>query len=294
MEYFLIILSTVLFGGQFIALDAYQNNNGKSYRSILLFCTIFAFIGAFIFLALSGFIIHFSIYTLLMSLLAAFIQILLQLVGIKALSLGRVEIYSLFNVAGGMSIAYIFGITYFHEDIKLWHIIGLILILFCLLIPVIFEKKDGKKPSWIFFILCVGVFIANGFFGTINKIHIVSNNGLSIKEYMFYMYSWMFILSIISLFAFLLFTKKKEENKSLFQLKPVIFAISYGLLNGFGMFMQYMYADTVPASILFPLSNAGCIIFSLIIGSIIYRKKPKLQDISQLIVALLGMSLFFF
>lgn len=292
MEYFLIVLSTVLFGGQFIALDAYQNHNGKSYKSILLFCTVFAFTGAFIFLSLNGFIIHFSIYTLLMALLAAVLQMALQFAGIKALSLGRVEIYSLFNVAGGMSVAYIFGITYFQEDIKWWHIIGLVLILLCLLIPVLFEKKEGKKSSWIFYVLCVGVFLANGFFGTINKMHIVSGNGLSIKEYMFYMYSWMFILSLLSLFILSIFTKKDEQP--LYRLKPVLFAFIYGLLNGFGMFMQYLYADTIPASILFPLSNAGCIVFSLIIGCLIYQKKPKLQDIAQIVVALMGMSLFFF
>ena len=292
MEYFLIVLSTVLFGGQFIALDAYQNHNGKSYRSILLFCTIFAFTGAFIFLALNGFVIGFSSYTLLMTLLAAAIQILLQFAGIKALSLGRVEIYSLFNVAGGMSVAYIFGITYFQEEIKWYHLVGLALIILCLLIPVIFEKKDNKKSSWIFWVLCVAVFLANGFFGTINKIHIVSGEGLPVKEYMFYMYGWMFLLSISSFFILSLFVKKEE--KSLYHYKPVLFALLYGLLNGFGMFMQYMYADTIPASILFPLSNAGCIVFSLIIGCIAYRKKPKLQDIAQMVVALMGMSLFFF
>lgn len=292
MEYFLIVLSTVLFGGQFIALDAYQNHNGKSYRSILLFCTIFAFTGAFIFLALNGFVIGFSSYTLLMTLLAAAIQMLLQFAGIKALSLGRVEIYSLFNVAGGMSVAYIFGITYFQEEIKWYHLVGLALIILCLLIPVIFEKKDNEKSSWIFWVLCVVVFLANGFFGTINKIHIVSGEGLPVKEYMFYMYSWMFLLSISSFFILSLFAKKEE--KPLYQYKPVLFALLYGLLNGFGMFMQYMYADTIPASILFPLSNAGCIVFSLIIGCIAYKKKPKLQDIAQMVVALIGMSLFFF
>ncbi|MBE6136304.1 MAG: hypothetical protein E7181_03460 [Erysipelotrichaceae bacterium] len=292
MEYFLIVLSTVLFGGQFIALDAYQAKNGKSYKSILLFCSLFAFTGAFIFLALNGFIIGFSVYTLLMSLLAAGIQMLLQFAGLKALSLGRVEIYSLFNVAGGMSVAYIFGITYFQEAIKWWHIIGLVLILLCLLIPVIFEKKGDKKSSWIFWILCIGVFLANGFFGTINKMHIVSGNGLSIKEYMFYMYSWIFIISTLSFFFLAMFNKK--EAKELWNYKPVLFGVLYGLLNGFGMFMQYMFADTIPASILFPLSNAGCIVFSLIIGCIAYRKKPKLQDIAQIVVALIGMSLFFF
>lgn len=294
MEYFLIVLSTVLFGGQFIALDTYQGSNGKSYRSILLFCSVFAFTGAFIFLALNGFVIRFSVYTLLMSLLAAVIQMVVQFAGIKALSLGRVEIYSLFNVSGGMSVAYIFGITYFHEVIKFYHIIGLMLILLCLLIPVIFEKKGEQKSSWVFFVLCVGVFLANGFFGTVNKIHIVSGNGLLIKDYMFYMYAWLFVISTLSLFAVSIFTKKKEGEVSLYRLKPVLFAFLYGLLNGFGLFMQYMYADVVPASILFPLSNAGCIVFSLIIGCIAYKKKPKLQDIVQIVVALAGMSLFFF
>ena len=293
MEYFLIVLSTVLFGGQFIALNAYQDSNGKSIRSVLLFCSVYAFTGAFIFLALNKFYIGFSIYTLLLSLLASSIQLILQFAGLKALSLGRVEIYSLFNVAGGMSVAYIFGITYFHEEIKFYHIIGLVLILICLLIPVFFEKKDNKKVSWLFFLLCVLVFLSNGFFGTVNKIHIVSNNGLSIREYMFYMYAWMFILSSVPSIFLYLFSKKKD-GVSLYRIKPMLFALTYGLLNGFGMFMQYMYADKVPASILFPLSNAGCIIFSLIIGCLAYRKKPKLQDIIQLVIALGGMSLFFF
>lgn len=292
MEYVLIVLSTILFGGQFIALNAYQDQNKKSFRSILFFCILFALTGAFIFLCFSKFMIGFSLYTLLLSLAAAVIQMVLQFAGIKALSMGRVEIYSLFNVAGGMSVAYIFGITYFQEEIKMVHIIGLLLILLCLLVPVIFDRKNEQKSRWIFWVICVVVFLANGFFGTINKIHIVSMKGLSINEYMFYMYSWIFVISLIS-FA-ISSIKNTQQVKPLFNIKGVIFAVLYGLLNGFGMLMQYMYADVIPASILFPLSNAGTIIFSLIIGCIAYRKKPKIQDIIQLLVAVSGMVLFFF
>lgn len=292
MEYVLIVLSTILFGGQFIALNAYQDKNKKSFRSILFFCLLFSFTGAFIFLALNGFLIGFSLYTFLISLGAALIQMLLQFAGIKALSKGRVEIYSLFNVAGGMSVSYIFGITYFHEEIKIVHIIGLILIILCLLVPIFFEKKESFKSGYLFYVLCVVVFLSNGFFGTINKIHIVSTEGLSIKEYMFYMYSWIFVISLITLLISSI--KNTDKVKPLVNVKGSLFAVLYGLLNGFGMFMQYMYADTIPASILFPLSNVGCIIFSLIIGCIAYRKKPKLQDIIELVIALSGMTLFFF
>ncbi len=292
MGYALIMLSTVLFGGQFIALNAYQDKNKKTFRSILFFCLLFSFTVAFIFVSLNGFYVGFSVYTLLLSLTAAVIQMILQFAGIKALSMGRVEIYSLFNVAGGMSIAYIFGITYFHEEIKILHIIGLILIFLCLFIPIIFERKEGGKTRWLFWLICALVFAANGFFGTVNKIHIVSNQGLSIREYMFYVYSWIFVISLLSL----LFTsiKRVDKVKPLFNAQGILFALLYGVLNGFGMFMQYMFADTIPASILFPLSNAGTIVFSLIIGSIVYRKKPKLQDLIQLAIAAAGMVLFFF
>lgn len=292
MEYVLIVLSTILFGGQFISLNAYQDQNKKSFRSILFFCILFALTGAFIFLCFSKFMIGFSLYTLLLSLAAAVIQMVLQFAGIKALSMGRVEIYSLFNVAGGMSVAYIFGITYFLEEIKIVHIIGLLLILLCLLVPVIFDRKNEQKSRLVFWIICVVVFLANGFFGTINKIHIVSMKGLSINEYMFYMYSWIFVISLISFVIFSI--KNTQQVRPLFNIKGIIFAVLYGLLNGFGMLMQYMYADVIPASILFPLSNAGTIIFSLIIGCIAYRKKPKIQDIIQLLVAVSGMVLFFF
>ena len=290
LGYTLIILSTVLFGGQFIALDAYQKSNGKTNRAVLFFTSFFALVGAFLFACLTGFQIGFSWYTALYAAIAAIIQISLQFFGIKALSRGRVEVYSLFNVAGGMSVAYFFGITYFNEPIKALHIIGVVLILLALLVPIISDKQEHKKSDWLFYLLCVLVFFANGFFGVINKIHIVSNEGLSIKEYLFYVYAFIFILSFIPLFFS--FLMKDKKTKTLFSTKGFIFAIAYGLLNSVGMFLQYNFADQIPATVLFPLSNGGCIIFSLIIGCLFYRKKPKISDIIQIAIAAVGMSLF--
>ena len=291
LEYSLIIISTVLFGSQFIALNAYQDKNGKSIKSILLFCSLFSLIGAFIFLALTGFRVSFSNYTLLYAFIASIIQLVLQIVGIKALSLGRVEIYTLFNVAGGMSVAYIFGVTYFHEQLKIAHIFGLIIILIALIVPVIFDKKVNQKSKIIFWILCLLVFLSNGFFGSVNKIHIVSGMGLSIKEYMFYMYLSLFMTSSLSFGILSIF--KRDESKPLFNVQGMMFAIIYGLVNSVGMFLQYSYADKIPASILFPLSNAGSLIFGLIIGCIAYKRKPTTVDIVQLVIALVGMVLFF-
>ena len=290
MEYALIVLSTVLFGGQFIALNAYQEKNGKAFRSILLFTLLFSLVGMFLFACLRGFNIGFSTYTLLYSGIAAVLQLILQFAGILALSRGRVEIYTLFNVSGSLSIAYIFGITFFQEEIKVAHIIGLLLIIFCLMIPMLFEKKEKGKFDFIFYILCFVVFLSNGFFGVTNKIHIVSLEGLSICEYMFYLYLWIASISLIVLSISLF--KKDNGFKEMITPYPIIFALLYGLLNSGGMAMQYAFADTIPASILFPLSNGGCIVFGLIIGCIAYKKKPKLQDIIQMIISISGMVLF--
>ena len=290
LEYSLIILSTVLFGGQFIALNAYQGKNGKSYQSILFFCAIFSLTGALVFLSLNGFQLGFSWYTLLYAGIAGIIQIALQIAGIKALALGRVEVYTLFNVAGGMSVAYLFGVTYFQEEVKVAHIIGLVLVLLALFVPIIFDRKNNQKSRLIFWFLCAGVFLANGFFGSVNKIHIVSGEGLSIKEYMFYMYAWIAVLSSLSFLVMSFF--KKDETKLLLNRWGLLFAFLYGLVNSVGMFLQYSYADKVPASILFPLSNGGAMVFGLIIGCIAYRKKPTLPDIIQIVIAILGMVLF--
>ena len=289
-EYALIILSTVLFGGQFIALNAYQGKNGKSFQSILFFCSIFSLTGALVFLALSGFRISFSWYTLMYASITAVIQIGLQIAGIKALSMGRVEIYTLFNVAGGMSVAYIFGIAYFHEPIKVAHIIGMILVLIALLVPVIFDRKSKQRSRILFWIMCILVFLSNGFFGSVNKIHIVSGQGLSIKEYMFYMYLCIFVMSSISFGIMSIF--KKDSTKVLFNPWALLFAFIYGLVNSVGMFLQYSYADRVPASVLFPLSNGGALVFGLIIGCIAYKKKPTIPDIIQVSIAIVGMVLF--
>jgi hypothetical protein len=223
LEYSLIILSTVLFGGQFIALNAYQGKNGKSYQSILFFCAVFSLTGALVFLSLNGFQLGFSWYTLLYAGIAAIIQIVLQIAGIKALALGRVEVYTLFNVAGGMSVAYLFGITYFQEEVKAAHIIGLVLVLLALFVPIIFDRKNNQKSRLIFWFLCAGVFLANGFFGSVNKIHIVSGEGLSIKEYMFYMYAWIAVLSSLSFLALSFF--KKNETKLLLNRWGLLFRL---------------------------------------------------------------------
>ena len=291
MEYALIVLSTVLFGGQFIALNAYQDKNGKSSKSIFLFLMIFSLIATFVFLCASGFKIVYLNFTLLYAVIAAVLQIILQIAGIKALSKGRVEVYTLFNVAGGMGVTYIFGVTYFQEALKIPHLIGLVLIIVALIVPIIFSKLEKKKGTWIFYLLCVLVFLSNGFFGVTNKIHINSSQGLSIQEYLFYVYLSIFIVSTVA-FAISLF-KKDEQTKLLFNWKALLFAALYGTLNGVGMFLQYFYADVVPASILFPLSNAGAMVFSFIIGLIAYRKKPTIPDIIQFAIAAIGMGLFF-
>jgi len=230
-----------------------------------------------VFLALNGFHLSFSWYTLMYAGIAAVIQIILQIAGIKALALGRVEIYTLFNVAGSMSVAYIFGITYFHEEIKITHIIGVLLVLIALIVPIIFNRKSTQKPPIIFWILCLIVFLSNGFFGSVNKIHIVSGEGLPVREYMFYMYMCIFILTTTSFGVMAIF--KKDSTKVLFNPWAILFAFIYGLVNSVGMFLQYSYADRIPASILFPLSNGGALLFSLIIGCIAY-KKSQLYPIS--------------
>lgn len=291
LEYSLIIISTVLFGGQFIALNAYQDKNGKIYRSIFLFCILYSALGAFTFVAANAFKLSFSWYTLLYASIAGFIQLILQIAGIKALSLGRVEVYTLFNVAGGMSVSYVFGVTYFNEPIYASHIIGLVLILLALLVPIISDRKSKQKSRIIFWVLCFLVFMANGMFGVVNKMHIVSYQGLSIREYMFYMYVSLCFMSLISFGVINIFVKGKG-TKELFNVKGSLFALLYGALNSVGMVLQYSYADKVPASILFPLSNGGALAFGLLIGCIAYKKKPTIPDIIQFVIAVIGMVFF--
>ena len=290
LGYILIILSTVLFGGNFIALDAYQKNNGKLIRSVLFFSSFYALLGAFVFACITGFHISFSWYTVLYASLAALIQIAHQFFAIKALARGRVEVYSLFSVSGAMSVAYLFGILYFDEPLKILHIIGIVLILSSLIVPLIADKQEHKKSDWVFYLLSILSFFAVGFFGVVNKIHINSGLGLSINEFLFYEFAAISIFSIIPLcFGFI---KKDKVTVTLFNKKGFFFALLYGLFNSVGMFLQYCFADQIPASVLFPLSNGGCIVFSLIIGCLFYRKKPKISDIIQIVIASAGMALF--
>lgn len=103
------------------------------------------FVGAVFILALSGFRLDFSKFSIWLTLIMAIILILYNVLGILILSMGTVAIYSMFMMLGGMFLPTLYGVIFLRESLSAWQIIAYCLLLFFTILPTIrFNKNETE------------------------------------------------------------------------------------------------------------------------------------------------------
>ena len=88
-------------------------------------------------------------------------------------------------------------------------------------------------------------------------------------------------------------TLKKPDEKY-FHHKNIFVVFIYALIGGGAYILQLICAETLDATLLYPLITGGSIIFTVIFGWIFYKEKPgKFMTIST-VIACVATSLFLF
>ena len=304
MDYLYILIADVLLGAIFVLNKKYQQHAGSGLKAGIisnLILGIFAVVISFVSL---GFRVEFTLFSLVVATLSTACGVAYTVIGLKILSGGKVSVYAMFLMTGGMLIPFLFGVIFLKEGINALKIIGLLLIIFSIAVT----NFDKQKPSKKQLAMSVAVFFLNGFIGVCSKIHqtAVDFDTVSTEGYVLLGNIAKVTLSLSVLAAIAISAKYKGKNSE----KTVAAEVGeeklplakrlapYGLLSIIALFDFVSYycqlegSVTIPASVLFPLLSGGSIVLTAAVGMLILREKPTKSAVAGMIICLAGMCMF--
>ncbi len=304
MDYLFILIADILLAVVFTFNKIYQKHEGSDIKAGLKAnCVIGAFCSV-IFFALSGFRFEITPYSLVMALLMTAVTTSYSILGYKVLKQGKVAIYAMFLMAGGMTLPYIWGLFFAGEEFSILRTIGLIIIL----VSVVLTNFDKSKPSKMQIILCIIIFFLNGCSSIVSKMHqapITLSSMLGIEKLFENVSSTSFVLLAstvkfavcgILYFAISFATKREGESVVPFKkgrtLKPLLILLCCAVADGVSYYFQLRGAINLDAGVLYPLICGGSIVATAIAGYIAFREKLSRITLIGIILCIGGMSLF--
>lgn len=172
------------------------------------------------------------------------------------------------------------------EEIKIFKIIGFCILLVSVIFMWIYNKKvkePFKVKDVLMLILCA----------TFNGLSLFAQKWRSfeVKEtlstYTFNFYTYLFALAILLIFALL--TSKITKSEEKFELKKVFW---YVLVLSICLFLNSLFnsmaADSLPSSILYPLSNGLGLIIGMLQGHFFFNEKINRYSIIGICLAIVS------
>ncbi len=289
MVYYLITaLATLLLAANFSLGKDYQRKVGDSISCSLPRMIIGSVFSTFIILAINGFRIKVTPFSCLMALASMIPCTLYSIISFKIYKKGGMTFFTLFLMAGGMTLPYIFGLCFLDEEFSFLRLVGLILILAAVIISNI---TKGKK-DFSLIILCVLVFFLNGFVSIFLKLHQISSyDTVSTKEFMLLQNLIQLPLNIM---IYLIFGRNnKNPNTEKFNIKfVVISAFLSVIVSNISSYLQLIGASQLPASVLYPMITGGTVIFSSLAGILIFKDKVPKRVIVSILLCFAGTLMF--
>ncbi len=289
MYYALIILSVVLFGGGFALNDVYRQMRGDNLKISLQFSLLTSLAGLIILLAVNAFRFEFTVFTGIMAVLAALVNLSFTFCAFKALGMINLSLYSLFSMLGGMLLPFLQGIIFYDENMTWAKGICLILIFLALLLTV---EKGEKSKGTIYYI---GIFVLNGMSGVVSKLFTsapyekTSATGYSVLSALASV-----LLSLIALSIFALLQHRSSDKFPCPRMKSsdTLVAFGNGALNRGANLLLVIALAHVDASVQYPMVTGGVMIVSTLI-CFFGKTKPSKKELLSVLVAFIGMLALF-
>ena len=275
MWYALISASALLFSLQFLFTDTFRHENGNTWVSSLKFSLYTSISGFIVLLIFNKFHFDISIFSFLVALVFAAINISMVFCSLKAFEHANLSVYSVFCMIGGMTLPFIYG-AFSGEEITISKIVCFIFIALSVLLSVN-PGKHSKKASLYYF----AVFIFNGLVGVISTLH-QSVSELNVDSSSFVILTK--ITTIGLTLPLLLFTKTRSFR---INFKSIMYCIGYSLFNTVGNLWLLIALTYLPASVQYPMVTGGTIVFSAII-SVLRKEKPRTREIFSCAIALIA------
>ena len=275
IEYLYLVGAVICIGGQFSLSKLYQAKVGNSFFSSTLFTCVASAIGCLLLFAACGFKVAFNGFSVLLAGLQALCVALYTILGMRMMSVGSVAVYTMFIMMGGMVIPFFYGVIFLEEQITVWKIVGIVLLVVSLLLPVMKKGGQRSKNQALLIILGVIIFVLNGFVGVFTKMHQISYKAIPTMQFSFWQSGVATIITMLVLFAYVPIKKDRQflkaETKKSLSLWWI--ALLYAAISRSGAVLQLFAAKTLEASILFPVTTGGTMFVSTVFGAIFFKEK---------------------
>jgi len=273
MDYIFLLLAVVCFAAQFAFTKLYEAALPQNFSASLVMLTVTGFIGFALFFAVNGFQLEFTPTACLLALAQGLIMIPYYTLGIRVLSLGSLAIYSMFMMLGGMLVPFFFGLLFLDEPLTPGKALGTVLLTVCIilqaLLPAASKETGSRGQHRLFFLLCILIFFINGMTGVIAKAHAVS--AAPVPEASFTALSCA-ITAVLSLLLLLFQKEKRSCVQAALRKKPLGILSALGAAAYTGNFLLLLAAESIPASIQFPLISGGVIVLSAIVSARFFKE----------------------
>lgn len=286
MNYILVAIATLLLAFDFALQKKYQSLEGTDAAAGITFNIWIGLFTAVIFFALSGFLLEFSLYSLILAFFMSLFNALYIIVGFRILKTNSMALYSVFLMSGGMLLPYIFGVAFLDEPLTILRVGGIVLIL----VAVTLFNKVKYDGSLSLLLLCTMVFLFNGTVSIISKTHQISTAFPTVSSTTFVMYVgiWKFIFGCITL----PFVKKGAKLTPALPKHVVWIVVASALIGGVSYMLQLVGAKELPATVLYPLVTGGSILFSAFAGKVFFKEKLSAYQWISIALCFLGTLLF--
>ncbi len=194
------------------------------------------------------------------------------LCSILAISCGSLSLTSLIT-SYSLIIPTLYGMFFLNEEISLFLIVGLLLLMASLfLINFVKGNKRDKKVTLKWFLYVTAAFFGNGICSAAQKVQQVNFEGKYKAEFMVAA----LLIVVISLWILALFTEKKKIIPAF--KKGMIPIVICGVANGVTNLLVMFLSTRTSASVMYPLVSAGSILLTRFISKLWYKEKLTIRQ----------------
>ncbi len=282
----MLILATILLALSFALTKYFQKDGNDTNKERMLFNSVVGLFSGIIFLVVSGFKIEITSFSLIMAAAFVFVVVTYRMIGFKIMEGETIALYTVFLMAGGMMLPYIWGVLFLDEEISVLRTIGLVLIA----ISMVITNKCGSKINLKTTLMCIAVFILNGATSIVSKEHQIKAEAVSAIDFIVISN----LLMAICCFFIAMLYGRKETKKSTQTLSPkcIIVLLLVAATSGASYFLQLKGAENTPATVLYPVITGGTVIFTAISGWVFFKEKITKTLAIGLALCFIGTCLF--
>ena len=288
-----LIIAALFTSLQMVFTKYFQLKIPVGLKTSVMFSGMVALAATFYFGILCGFNLQPTLYSLACAIAISLMTIIMNALGIKALSLGSITMYSVFMMLGGMVLPFVYGLLVLNENSSVGMFAGLGLISVTLALPLM-SRKGNSVGNKGFYWLCLAVFCLNGGISVVAKTHQINPAAMETTRFLALQSAIQVMLSLL-VFGVLCWRDRKKGNTDVRKMRDLRIAgasVGAALFSGTAYWLYMITAKTLSASILFPLLTGMTILATMVIGFIIYKEKPTKIVFIEIILVIISLVLF--